>query len=197
MTKLIYKDCIPIIEELLKCKDLKKLILIGNITPFTVLNQCSLFTIKRKRNKEIYPELNNFLKKLIMIETLEKLYIIGYATDYLCLDNLPHLNVLKVSIVKNLTLDNLPITLKKLEIEPCKNNIYASKEKCKEGAKKFFTPIDENLVNVSINNFIKTGEIGKIIPFNVTIPKIPFGLEIIKRKPFELIDKYSKVEITK
>jgi len=189
MTKLIYKDCIPTIEELLKCKDLKKLILIGNITPFNVLNHCSLFTIKRKRNKEIYPELNNFLKKLIMIETLEKLYIIGYVTDYLCLDNLPHLNVLKVSIVKNLTLDNLPVTLQKLEIEPCKNNIYASKE---EGAKKFFSPIDEKFVNVSINNFIKTGEIGKIIPFNVTIQKIPFGLEIIKRKPFELIDKYSK-----
>jgi len=70
MTKLIYKDCIPTIEELFKYKDLKKLILIGNITPFNVLNQCSLITIKRKRNKEIYPELNNFLKKIIMIETL-------------------------------------------------------------------------------------------------------------------------------
>lgn len=192
MTKLIYKDCIPTIEELLKYKDLKKLILIGNITPFTVLNQCSLFTIKRKRNNEIYPELNNFLKKIIMIETLEKLYIIGYATDHLCLDNLPHLNVLKVSIVKELTLNNLPVTLEKLEIEPCKNNIYASKERGEENAKKFFSPIDENLVNVSINNFIKIGTTGKIIPFNVTIPKIPFGLEIIKRKPFELIDKYSK-----
>lgn len=191
MTKLIYKDYIPTIEELLKYKDLKKLILIGNITPFTVLNKCSISVIKRKINKEMYPELNNFLKKIIMIETLEKLYIIGYATDYLCLDNLPHLNVLKVSIVKELTLNNLPVTLQKLEIEPCKNNIYASKGG-EEGAKKFFLPIDEKFVNVSINNFIKTGEIGKIIPFNVTIPKIPFGLEIIKRKPFELIDKYSK-----
>ena len=192
MTKLIYKDCIPTIEELLKCKDLKKLILIGNVTPVTCLNQCSILAIKRKRNKEMYPELNNFLKNLNKVETLEKLYIIGYATDCLCLDNLPHLNVLKISIVKELTLDNLPVTLQKLEIEPCKNNIYASKERGEGGAKIFFTPIDEKFVNITINNFIKIGETGKIIPFNVTIPKIPFGLEIIKRKPFELIDKYSK-----
>lgn len=188
MTKLIYKGCIPTIEELLKYKDLKKLILIGSITPFTLITHCILFS--RRRNNEIYPKFNNFLKKIIMIETLEKLYIIGYATDYLCLDNLPHLNVLKVSIVSSLTLNNLPVTLQKLEIEPCKNNIYASKEE--EGSKKFFTPIDEKFVNVSINNFIKSDETDKIIPFNVTIPKIPFGLEIIKRKPFELIHKYSK-----
>jgi hypothetical protein len=172
--------------------------------------------IKRKSNKEIYPELNNFLENLNKVETLEKLYIIGYATDYLCLDNLPHLNVLKVSIVKELTLNNLPVTLQKLEIEPCKNNIFALKgtlltleiekelekelELCRnniytskeEGAKKFFTPIDNKFVNITINNFIKIGTTGKIIPFNVSIPKIPFGLEIIKRKPFELIDKYSK-----
>ncbi len=44
------------------------------------------------------------------------------------LNNLGNVRVLKLSITRDTVFDNLPVTLEKIILEPCKCNIYATKE---------------------------------------------------------------------
>jgi hypothetical protein len=56
--------------------------------------------------------------------------------------------------------------------------------------------MDNKYISLSVNKYIdkkekETYTKQKVVVFNVTINKIPFGCEIISKKCFELTNKYS------
>lgn len=198
----VYKEILPTINELLNISDLKKIIFLGPINNENAINQSSIRSIQKRKNKAIYPELNALLKKLCELANLKKLYIIGYASSELFLTNLPsNLSVLKLSNYDNLELINLPLCLQKIIIENNKNNIFAKKGEYDE----FIKPISQDKIIVKLNNFTycklfyKNNMVdnnNKKVLFNIKIEKIPYNCNVIFAKSFELTFKYTELKNT-
>lgn len=151
----------------------------------TKISECIMRNIRKKMKFPIYPKLYIILLNLCKLEKIEKLCIIGYITDDLILTNLPNLKTLKLLIIKNIILDNLPTTFEKIEIEPYKNNFFG---------KILSRDIDEKFIKVKINDYTDPEEYYNLYNkflFNITIPHIPFNCNIVIKKPFELTEKYA------